>query len=172
MKQYSKAFRVIFLMSCSLVATSVFSAPEREDKNPLGCRDLGYRYTMKTLDLVPESPEGNPALFFIFNTTTKPILLSQMRKENDVEGMGINHVIPPQKWAALAMDHKYVKYACSMLDGKSNYGQVVDCAESLKVCNFARVKYGLNNRGNFWMVAGNTKNGALREVTNYGVIAR
>jgi hypothetical protein len=152
--------------------SSVFAAPEREDKNPLGCKDSGYKFTLKTLDLTPQNQEGIPSLFFIFNSTAKPIQLSQMRAGDDYDEMSINHVIPPYRWAVLAMDHRFVKYACSLSDGKSSYGQVVDCAQSLKVCNFARVKFGLNNKGNFWMIAGSSKNEALRGVTYYGVIAR
>ncbi len=158
----------------SLLGGSVsgYAYEEPEDRYPLGCRDSGYQFNLKTLDLIPHEEEGIPSLFFIFNKTNKPIQLSQMRAGDDDEKMSINHEIPPQKWAALAMDHHHFKYACSEANAKSAYGKVVDCAESLKVCNFARVKYGLNNSGNLWMVAGNTKNGALREVTNFGVIAR
>lgn len=173
MSQYHKVMNVGMLMLSLMLWTSTgFSAPEREDKNPLGCRDLGYQFTLKTLDLKPEVEEGSPSLYFMFNQTSKPIQLSQMRSETNTEQMSINHVIPPQQWAVLATDHKFVKYACSVADGKTNYGQVVDCAQSLKICNFARVKYGLNNRGNFWMVSGTNKNSALRAVTVYGVIAR
>ena len=172
MNKYSKLAIEILVLLLILGMSPVFSAMEREDKYPLGCRDLGYQFTLKTLDLVPPEPEGTPSLYFIFNQTAKPLLLSQMRAQNDTDAMSINHVIPPQKWAVLAMDHQHVKYACSAVDGKTTYGQIVDCSQALKVCDFARVKYGMNNRGNFWMVAGNSKNGALREVTVYGVIAR
>lgn len=166
-----KRFRMSGLVLL-LGMTSVFAALEAEDKNPLGCRDMGYQFTLKTLDLVPHMEEGVPSLFFIFNKTTKPVQLSQMRRANDAEAMSINHVIPPKQWAVLATDHRLVKYACSVADGRTPYGAIQDCAETLKVCDFARVKYGMNNRGNFWMVSGNNKNGALREVTYYGVIAR
>lgn len=172
MNQNHRSIRAVGGMLLMLSTSMVFSASEREDKNPLGCRDLGYAFTLRTLDLKPDIEEGSPALYFMFNQTSKPILLSQMRVPNENEGMSIDHVIPPQQWAVLAMDHKYVKYACSVVDGKSTYGQVVDCAQSLKVCDFARVKYGLNNRGNFWMVSGTSKNAALSSVTAYGVIAR
>lgn len=168
-KSYSFKWLVMLLV---LSASPVFSAMEAEDKNPLGCRELGYEYHLKTLNLVPPEPEGVPSLYFMFNRTSKPILLSQMRTKEDTDEMSINHIIPPRQWAVLAMDHQFVKYACSAIDGKTPYGQVVDCAEVVKVCDFARVKYGLNNRGNFWMVSGNSKNGALRDVTYYGVIAR
>ena len=160
------------VMLLILSSSPVFSAMEREDKNPLGCRDLGYQFKLKTLDLIPPEPEGTPSLYFMFNQTSKPLLLSQMRTQDDSDAISINHVIPPQQWAVLAMDHQHVKYACSVMDGKTTYGQVTDCSQAVKVCDFARVKYGMNNRGNFWMVSGNNKNGALREVTVYGVIAR
>jgi hypothetical protein len=153
-------------------STSVYCVEEPEDKNPLGCRDLGFQFNLKTLDLIPHEEDGQPSLFFMFNKTTQPIQLSQMRAMDDVTKISINHVIPPRQWAVLAMDRKNVKYACSVPNPKSFYGQVIDCAQSLKICNFARVKYGLNNRGNFWMVSGNSKNGALRDVNYYGVIAR
>ena len=161
-------YSVVLMVMCGLAHADT----EREDKNPLGCRDLGYHFILKTLDLTPPEPEGIASLFFMFNKTSKPIQLSQMRPANDTEEMSINHIIPPQQWAVLAMDHQHVKYACRVSDGKSPYGQIVDCATSLQICDFARVKFGLNNRGNFWMVKGNSKNGALQEVTNYGVIAR
>ncbi len=161
---------LFLVMICMTVPT--FSATEQEDKNPLGCRNSGYRFVLKTLDLVPHEEEGIPSMYFMFNQTNKPVQLSQMRTPDDSDVMNINHVIPPKQWAVLAMDHRFVKYACSVADGKSTYGQLLDCEQSLKVCNFARVKYGLNNRGNFWMVSGNSKNGALRDVTYYGVIAR
>ena len=173
MNLYYKVMQVVALMLLLMLgASAVFSAPEREDKNPLGCLDLGYQFTLKTLDLKPQTEEGNPSLYFMFNQTSNPIQLSQMRSATDTEEMSNNHVIPPQQWAVLATDHRFVKYACSVADVKAIYGQVVDCAQSLKVCNFVRVKYGLNNRGNFWMVSGANKNSALRAVTLYGVIAR
>lgn len=156
----------------SLLSMTTFAAMEAEDKSPLGCRDVGYQFTLKTLDLLPENENTKQSLYFMFNRTTTPIGLFQMRSPNRAEGMSINHVIPPHSWAALSLDEVSVKYACTRMDGKSAYGQIVDCSQHIKVCEFARVKYGMNNRGNFWMVAGNTKNGALREVTNYGVIAK
>ena len=38
--------------------------------------------------------------------------------------------------------------------------------------NNARVKYGLNNKGNYWLVGSNTSGGAVNEVLHYGIIPR
>lgn len=160
------------LLLLTFATLPALAAPEPEDKNPLGCRDVGYQFTLKTLDLLPEKEGASQSLYFLYNKTTKPINLYQMRNPNLADGMSINHTIPAQRWAVLSINDKATKYACTVSDGKHAYGELVDCGQSLKICEFVRVKYGLNNRGNFWMVIGNSKNGALREVTNYGVIAR
>ena len=163
---------LLLLLTQSVAAFAETEKAEREDKSPLGCRNVGYQYTLKTLDIFPTQAGERQSLYFVYNELTKPIHLYQMRGKDDADAMSINHVIPPQRWAVLSIDATHVKYACTVDDAKTTYGQIVDCEAGLKVCQFVRVKYGMNNRGNFWMVDGNTKNGALHEVNNYGVIAR
>ena len=176
MKKLTKWLQIdvlfLALALCSITAVVAKEIKEKEDKSPLGCRDVGYRFTLKTLDILPQEVGEQLSLYFMFNETSSPIHLYQMRNKDDTDAMSLNHVIPPHTWAALSVDAKLVKYACVTDDKKTSFGKIVDCAESLKVCEFAHVKYGMNNRGNFWMVNGNTKGGAVREVLNYGVIPR
>lgn len=147
-------------------------AQEKEDSRPLGCKDQGYAFNLKVLNLVPQTPGDHQSLYFIFNSSTKPVNLYQMRSEDSTRTMYLNHTIRPRQWAALSTGEPKVRYICTMADSKSNYGRIVDCGDTLKVCEYARVKYGMNNRGNYWIVQGNTRNGAVREVTNYGIIPR
>ena len=42
----------------------------------------------------------------------------------------------------------------------------------LKVCEYVRVKYGMNNSSNPWLVRSNASSGAIREVVQYGIIPR
>ena len=86
----------------------------------------------------------------------------------------LNHTVPQKQWSALATGQKEMKYICTVDDPKSSskYGKIIDCADSIKVCEYARVKFGMNNRGNYWIVDGNTRNGAVNQVTWYGVIPR
>lgn len=145
---------------------------EPEDKNPLGCKDVGYQYTLQTLDIFPAAVGEKQSLYFVFNALSQPVNLYQMREKDSPEAISLNHTIPPKQWAALSIDANKIKFACTVDDKKHTYGRIIDCANSLKVCEFARVKYGLNNRGNFWMVKGSGKNDAVRAVNYYGVIAR
>lgn len=166
-------------LSCSvimlvlMVAMSMgYAAEKGEDTYPLGCRNVGYEFELKVLNLLPEEAGEKQSLYFIFNALSKNINLYQMLKDDSTRSMYLNHVIHPRQWAVLSTSEKELKYICTVDDAKSNYGKVVDCAESLKVCEYARVKYGMNNKGNYWLVNSNTNGGAVREVIHYGIIPR
>lgn len=157
------------------------SAEQLEDefkdvtKSPLGCRDVGYQNKLNVLNILPEAEGDRQSLYFIFNRLNQPINLYQMLGSNSTRSTYLNHVIRPQQWAVLSTSEKEVKYICTIdqvKQSKSRYGKVVNCGESLKVCEYARVKFGLNNRGNYWVVNSNSRGGAVGEVVRYGIIPR
>ncbi|NCT57390.1 MAG: endopeptidase IV [Legionella sp.] len=149
------------------------SAANQDDdiKNPLGCRDVGYKFDLNVLQILPRSEGDDQSLYFMYNKTDHAINLYQMRQSESSQSVYLNHVIRPHRWAALSSSER-MKYICTMDDRKTSHGKIVDCAESVNVCEYARVKYGMNNRGNYWIVDGNSRNGAVREVVNYGIIPR
>jgi hypothetical protein len=93
-----------------------------------------------------------------------------MRDKDSQYSMRYNHTIRAKSWAALATGEPKVKFICSLGDGKKDYGQIIDCADAVKVCEYVHVKFGLNNKGNFWIVDSNTRGGAVNEVVHYGII--
>lgn len=141
-------------------------------KSPLGCRDVGYQFKLNVLDILPEAEGDRQSLYFIYNRLGKPLNLYQMLKENSTRSMYLNHVVRPQQWAVLATSEKELKYICTVDEAKSRYGKIINCSESLKICEYARVKFGLNNRGNFWVVNSNSRGGAVADVLRYGIIPR
>ena len=110
------------------------------------------------------------SLYFVFNALNKPVRLHHMRKDQEASKLHLNHTIQARKWAVLSTYEKELKYICTVEDGKTPYGKIVDCADSLQVCEFTRVKFGLNNRGNHWLVNSGSKNDAVRSVVYYGII--
>lgn len=177
MKTHLTNFRLMALLSLLLIATGVCAEEKekkeaKDDKYPLGCRNVGYVFDLKILKLLPEESGERQSLYFIFNNLSTKISLYQMLKNDSTRSMYLNHVILPRQWSVLSTSESELKYICSVEEGKSTYGKIVDCADSLKVCEFARVKYGMNNQGNFWLVNSNTNGGAVREVLNYGIIPR
>jgi hypothetical protein len=160
------------LLSINGLGIAAKSNEKPASKPPLGCRDVGYQFELKILKLLPADVGDRQSLYFLFNALSKPLTLYQMRKEDSTRSLYLNHVIRPQQWAVLSTSEKDLKYICTVDDAKSSYGKVVDCSESLKVCEYARVKYGMNNRGNYWLVNSNTSGGAVNEVIHYGIIPR
>jgi hypothetical protein len=143
---------------------------EDTSKSPLGCRDLGYQYRLNTIVLQPHREDANPSLYFFYNRLSQPVKLYHMLGDKTGHTTFLNHTIAPKQWASLATGQASVKYLCAIHADKDNLGDMINCAESIKVCEFARVKFGLNNRGNFWIVKGNTRAGAVSEVVHYGII--
>jgi len=143
---------------------------EDNGKSPLGCRDLGYHYALNSLVITPHTATENQSLYFFYNQRSQPVRLYHMLGDKTGRSTFLNHTIEPHQWAALATGLPELKYLCATHADKDNLGTMVPCQDSIKVCEFARVRFGLNNRGNYWIVKGNTRNGAVAEVVHYGII--
>jgi hypothetical protein len=145
---------------------------EKDDnaRNPTGCIDTGYQFDLKILKLLPASVGNKQSLYFIFNHSNQAINLFQQRDHDSSRSMYLNHTIGPSQWGALATSESIIKYTCTVSKSKSSYGEVVDCSQNLRLCEFVNVKFGLNNAGNFWFVNSSSRNGAVRAVVHYGII--
>ncbi len=168
-------FLVLLLVSMLCDAESAenyenqYNDPSR---NPLGCKDMGYQFNLNVVNILPASAGDRQSLYFIYNKLDKPINLFQMLKDESTRSTYLNHVIRPQQWAVLSTSEMEVKYICTIENGKSRYGKVVSCGDSLKVCEYVRVKFGLNNRGNYWVVNSAPRGRAVGDVVRYGIIPR
>ncbi|KTD21529.1 enhanced entry protein EnhB [Legionella lansingensis] len=175
MKTKTPMLKNIVLLSALCVGMGAGNAAKEskeveDNRNPLGCYDTGFQFDLKTLHLLPGEAGPRQSMYFIFNTLDQKINLYQMRDEESSRTMYMNHSINARQWAVLSTTEKKVKFICTVPDGKEEYGKIVDCAESLRVCEYTNVRYGLNNRGNYWIVSSNTRSGALRAVVHYGII--
>lgn len=168
--RYAVCLLSLFLLHGSH-AKSLSNADD-EEKSPLGCRDLGYEYNLHVIHLTPLAAGESQSLYLFFNRLSKPVNLYQMMGDNSTISMSLNHTIQPRQWSVLSAGEKNFNYICTLNDSTSRYGKVLDCADSVKVCQYARVKYGMNNRGNFWMVGSTSRNAAVNGITHYGVIPR
>jgi len=160
------------LFTTLLLISLTARALDTEDRNPLGCRDVGYEYDLYILRLLPPTEGDSQALFFLFNRQNKAVSMYQMRQEDSTRSVYMNHLIKPRQWAVLSTSEPRISYICTINEAKSSYGKVVDCEDYIKVCQYVRVKYGMNNRGNYWVVNSNTRGGAVNEVLHYGIIPR
>ncbi|WP_367607314.1 endopeptidase IV [Legionella sp. W05-934-2] len=164
--------RVLLISFMALLAVSTIAKAEKKDDNtnPLGCRDVGYEFDMRLLHLKPGAVGERNSMYFIHNKLGQKLTLYQLRKDESARSMFLNHLIYPNQWAVLSINEVSMKFACSVKNAGKKYGELVDCADAITVCEFNNVKFGLNNRGNYWIVGSSSRNGALRSVVYYGII--
>lgn len=160
----------ILLVTGSVAHALVFK--NDESKSPLGCKDLGYQYKLNLLKIKPHIEGDRQSLYFIFNKLNQPVKLYQMLKGDSSRSMPLNHVINGQQWSVLATSEKELNYICAVDATATKRGTVVDCSNSVKVCEYARVKFGLNNRGNYWFLNSTSRNSAVNDALHYGIIPR
>jgi hypothetical protein len=164
------SFLVISFAYGEVIKDKVKEKEKEDNRPPIGCRNTGYKFELETLQLLTGSNGDNQSLYLLHNQSNQPINLFQMRSEESSRSLYLNHVIGAHEWGVLSTSEKQVKFICTNPAKKSAYGQVVDCAQHLLVCEYTNVRYGLNNRGNFWLFNSSTRNGAVSAVVNYGII--
>lgn len=139
---------------------------------PTGCREVGFGFKHYMLILYPYAAGQSQSLYFIHNKTRKLIKFYQMRSGDEAYIYHLNNKIQPKQWGALATDEKKVKFVCTMLSEKSKYGEIVDCAEVLELCEYPNVQFAINNYGNYWAVESGTKSEVIKKVIRQGVLLR
>lgn len=146
--------------------------PDKKDdfRNPTGCMNTGYAFDLKTIRLESAKKGQAHAMFLFLNKSSQTIFLLQMRSEESSRSMFLNHTIPAKNWGVFATSEQKVKYICTIPKAGTTYGEVVDCKDYLNICEFTHVKFGLNNRGNYWLVNSSSKNQSVREIVHYGII--
>lgn len=162
---------ICLIMTFCMISGHVLAKDEPESKNPLGCRDVGYKFDLKTVQFLPGT--ASPAIqsmYFVFNKLNESVNLYQMRDEKGVRNLYMNHTVDGNAWSVLSTNEKDLKYICTVNDKRYRYGRVIDCEAGIKVCQYTNVKYGLNNRGNYWLIGSATKSEALSAVIRYGII--
>ena len=150
--------------------SSQYGDNKDETRYPIGCRPVGYKESLKIISLFPGKEGALQSMYFFYNKLPGTVSLYQMRDKDSEYSTRYNHSIKGSSWAVLATGEPLVKFICTLGDGKDSYGQIVDCGQTIKICEYVNVKFGLNNKGNYWLVESNTRNGAVSEVVHYGII--
>jgi hypothetical protein len=162
------------LVSCLAIGHASAAVEEdlemEDNKPPIGCHNKGYQFDLTTLQLLPGNHSDNQSMYFLFNDLNQPVNLFQMRNEESSRSVYLNHGIGAHEWAVLSTNEKQIKFICTVYSKKYHYGQIIDCSRSLRVCEYSNVRYGLNNRGNYWLLNSSTRNSAVSAVVNYGII--
>lgn len=165
---------VLIMIGVSLFSSGLArSNPEDEHKMPNGCRQVGYAFKYKQLMLYPEKAGLALSVYFMYNKSEYPVRLYQTRGDEDAYFSHLVNTIQPGRWGALSVDDKFMKFICTKVESRSNYGRITDCQDLLQVCEWDNVLFGVNNRGNYWAVTSNSRSGAMRIINRtHGILLR
>jgi hypothetical protein len=167
MKKQTITWLLMAFFSASLFAKDI---AKDNAKNPLGCQNVGYQFDLNIVKLMPYEVSAKQSMYFFYNKSNQSIRLYHMRYEDSVQSTRLNNEIKPSEWGVLSTSEKQVKFLCAIQSKDNVYGSVVNCEEVIKVCEFPKVKYGLNNTGNYWLIDSTTRGSALSAVVRYGII--
>ncbi len=165
-------FLLSILLASEGVARRSHSKSGRDgiDRLPRGCMQEGYQFKYQLLYLYPPKAGNNDSVYFIFNHSNSNITIYAMSDKNSPSMTLFNNQIRARQWGVFSTDLPMMRFACTIKNAKFAYGELVDCEKHLKVCEYSNVKYGQNNRGNYWMVESTTRNSAVRQAIRYGVL--
>jgi hypothetical protein len=143
---------------------------EDESTKPLGCKSVGYRYQLSTLELQPRAEGDKESLYFFYNKSAEPIKLYHLLGTSAYIKTFLNHTLEPQMWAGLITGEEPVKFLCARHADDQSLGEIVNCQKLLTVCEFPKTRFGINNRGNFWLVKSAAREAAVRQIERYGIV--
>lgn len=156
--------RLMVLLFCLIL--QAYADADEESRRPYACKNVGYRFFMNTLELQPRSEGDKESLYFFYNQSDEPLLLYHLLGQKAYTQTFLNQQLAPKQWAALILGEKKVRFLCAQGDDR----HIVSCPSNLTVCEFAKTRFGINNRGHFWLVIAASKEQAIRQVEHYGIV--
>lgn len=170
MKNKALTLSLTLALSTSFAALAAESGAKDDFRSPSGCFNTGYAFDLKTLKLESAKKGKAYAMFLLLNKSGQNLNLFQMRQEESSRSMFLNHSITPKNWGVFATSEPATQFICTIPQKGNTFGEVVDCSQYLQICEFTYVKFGLNNRGNFWLLNSSSQNAAIHEIVHYGII--
>lgn len=162
-------FLISSIVSCCVLATpSVHAKPDLS--LPKGCYQQGFVFEDNTLTLLPPKAGNTDSVYFIYNHSPTTLNLYELQQAKNHLGINANNKIAPYEWGVYSSDQTKVRFACTIPDKTYAHGKLVDCQQKLNVCEYTHVKYGVNNRGNYWMARSASKNAAIKRAIYIGVL--
>lgn len=163
----------ITLFSLVIGLANAAKAKKRPSKPyPTGCETVGFSYEHGALLLASNTKATPQSMYFIHNVSKRSIEFHQARDGSHPYIMHSHTTLRPNQWAAYATDQTETKFICTTASKKKYQGRVLDCKKLLKICQYPKVKFALNNRGNYWATTNKTKNSAVRTVIRQGTLLR
>lgn len=163
----------VALLNLSFAAKTTAAKTTPQKPYPTGCKQVGYGFANGVLVLTPyhKNIDQKQVIYFIQNISKQEIVFSDQRDGNTPYIMHNDNTLKPDQWGVYAADVT-TKFMCSNKDKTQTLQSIVDCENTVKVCEYANVKFAPNNRGNYWATTDMSMSGAVTEIIHQGVLLK
>lgn len=153
--------RLLITLLALIVSTNTFA--RKSNSFPHGCESVGFHFSDKEIIL---NEDGEQTIYFIENNSSKPLEVKYDEKKNVFMSVGWHTNLSAKRWAVFASDQKAQHFRCF------EKGEQVSCGQSLRVCQYPRVKFAVSNQGSYWVAQNMSLNQAKRKAIKTGILLR
>ena len=145
--------------------TAIFASPTPANNAfPRGCEVVGFGYQQNHLIL---NDTGHQTLYLIQNRSDVPIALENVETADVFMAPKLEAQILPHFWAAFSSNEANQHFKCMQVS--DDQLQDIDCATTLDVCQYPRVKFALSNQGNYWISTNKPQQQVIHEAASKGI---
>ena len=156
---------VLFLIATFLILFEC-EAQAAESQFPLGCKISGFGFKDGKLVLKQETAQATQTVYFIHNMAEHAVHLHYIKDPHAFMSPSWSTDISGDNWSAFAPDKDGVTFRCKSNDSK------IDCQEKLEVCQFAKAKFALSNKGDYWVASNKTQDAVVHAAVQKGILLR
>jgi len=158
-------------LTLSLIAiTANATAASKEQRFPHECTAQGYQLTPYSVTFTPTAKYHPQALYFVKNISNKNVNLLQTRTGDEDYVNYLQNTIKPNLWSSLALDEPETTFICTTTNNRTGKPFAIDCSKVLDICEFTRVRFGENHRGNYWISHNKSMRATFNSTKWHGVL--
>ena len=163
-----KKFAVI---AASLAMAATVNLHAATKRFPNGCKPVGFEYQDGMLVLMPVSETDQiQTVYLIHNMSHDTVNFISKKMPNQVFAPKYKHSIRPASWSSFSTNEHKIQFICKQ--GGYSYGQQINCADVLEICQYPRAKFAPHNGGTYWIKKSESRRQAVRSVIRNGVLLR
>lgn len=133
---------------------------------PRGCEVTGYGFSQPFLVL---NEKGQQAFYLLQNRTSYTIELEHYETHKEVfMSPSLATQVAANHWAAFASDVDNFYFKCYRKINNETR-TLIDCRDTLEVCQYPRAKFALSNMGNYWVSTDKPLSQVITDASRKGI---
>jgi len=134
---------------------------------PRGCESSGFGFDDP---YVIFNDTDQQTFFLIKNHSDLPIQIERVETEDTFMSPKLQSKLNPSRWSAFAADISNVHFQCFIRT--SGTPTLINCRETLTICQYPRAKFALSNKGSYWVSTNKQRKTVIHDASKKGILLR